>query len=56
MKFQSIAKLCSQCEEYYGETIKLMEKEPTMLSLDKDWIQHVNIIVLFINILFELFI
>jgi len=51
MKFQSLAKLCSQCEEYYAETVKLMEREPIMLSLDKDWVQHVSIIDLFINIL-----
>lgn len=45
MKDQSIAKLSAQCEEYYGETIKLMERDPVMLSLDKEWIQHVSIII-----------
>jgi len=54
MKFQSIAKLCSQCEEYYAETVKLMEREPIMLSLDKDWVQHVSIIDLFIKILLSI--
>lgn len=53
MKFQSLAKLCSQCEEYYAETIKLMEREPIMLSLDKDWVQHVSIINWFIEILLK---
>ncbi|XP_050540794.1 programmed cell death 6-interacting protein [Daktulosphaira vitifoliae] len=37
MKDQSIAKLCSQCEEYYCETVKLMEKESVLMSLDKEW-------------------
>lgn len=54
MKFQSLAKLCSQCEEFYAETVKLMEREPIMLSLDKDWVQHVSIIDLFIKILLNI--
>ncbi|XP_050432887.1 programmed cell death 6-interacting protein [Adelges cooleyi] len=37
MKDQSIAKLCSQCEDYYAEAVKLMDKEPVLESLDKEW-------------------
>lgn len=45
MKDQSIAKLCAQCEELYAETAKLMEREPVMMSLDKEWTANVNIFV-----------
>lgn len=45
MKDQSIAKLCAQCEEYYAEAVKMMEREPVMMSLDKEWTSYVNIIV-----------
>lgn len=44
MKDQSIAKLCAQCEEYYSEAMKMMEREQVMMSLDKDWTSHVNIV------------
>lgn len=45
MKDQSIAKLCAQCEEFYTETAKIMEREPIMMSLDKEWTANVNIIM-----------
>lgn len=45
MKDQSIAKLCAQCEELYAETAKLMEREPVMMSLDKEWTANVNIVM-----------
>lgn len=44
MKDQSIAKLCAQCEEYYAETVKIMEREPCMMTLDKEWSSYVSII------------
>jgi len=42
MKDQTIAKLCAQCEEYYAETAKMMERETVMMSLDKEWTSNVN--------------
>ncbi|KAE9545357.1 hypothetical protein AGLY_000900 [Aphis glycines] len=44
MKDQTIAKLCAQCEEYYAETAKMMERETVMMSLDKEWTSNVNIL------------
>lgn len=43
MKDQSIAKLCAQCEEYYAETVKMMEREPIMMSLEKECTAHVSV-------------
>jgi len=43
MKPQSIAKLCAQTEEYYAEAAKLMDREPIMMSLDKEWTSNVSI-------------
>lgn len=45
MKDQSIAKLCAQCEEFYAETKKIMERDPVMMSLDKEWPANVNILM-----------
>lgn len=42
MKDQTIAKLCAQCEEYYAETVKMMERETVMMSVDKEWTSNVN--------------
>ncbi|CAI6349534.1 unnamed protein product [Macrosiphum euphorbiae] len=41
MKDQTIAKLCAQCEEYYAETVKMMERETVMMSVDKEWTSNV---------------
>jgi len=42
MKDQTIAKLCAQCEEFYADTAKMMERETVMMSLDKEWTSNVN--------------
>lgn len=54
MKDQSIAKLCAQCEEYYLEALKMMERESIMMSLDKDWTSYVNIIVSMIKLFLKI--
>lgn len=38
MKYQSIAKIYSQCEEFFGETVKLMERDTVAISLEKEWL------------------
>lgn len=43
MKDQSIAKLCAQCEDYYTEAAKMIERELIMMSLDKEWTSYVCI-------------
>lgn len=43
MKDRLIAKICEQCEYYYGEAAKLIEKELVMMSLDKEWTSYVSI-------------
>lgn len=50
MKDQSISKLCAQCEDYYVETVKLMEKESVMMSLDKEWSSTVSVFINLIKI------
>lgn len=45
MKDQIIAKICAQCEEYYSEATKLMEREPVMMCLDKEWTTYVSILI-----------
>lgn len=46
MKYGSIARLCAQCEENYSEATKAMEREPVMMSLDKEWTSYVCILML----------
>lgn len=53
MKDQSIAKLCAQCDEYYGEVLKLLQKDLILAALDKDWATQVSK-TLMRNILFNI--
>lgn len=44
MKDSSVAKLASQCEDLYGESLKIFQRENLKQIWDKDWIAMVSIL------------
>jgi programmed cell death 6-interacting protein len=45
MKDPIIAKLSSQCEEYYANALKLVQKDVVRNIWDRDWIPLVQLII-----------
>lgn len=41
MKDQVVAKLCSQCEDMFGDALKHLQKETLKTLWDREWIPRV---------------